>query len=738
MSIYRRILGAVILVCFCNFASAQTMIQKNNIKLSSDVMTPEALWAMGRIGGYAASPDGKHIAYSVAYYSVKENKSHHILYIMDADGKNQNRLTTSTKNETDAAWLSNDRIAFCTGGEVWSMNIDGTDRKQISNTNGEVEGFLFSPDGKKVILIKSIPYHGSIQKNPEDLPKATGRLVTDLMYRHWDHYVESIQHPFVLDIASGEMFDILEGEPYECPMQPFGGVEQLAWSPDSKYIAFTCRTKTGLAYSISTDSDIFLYDVEARDLNSQEHTRNLCKRGGEFGVNSCASMPYHGDGKQLDPTKTLKNQRINQEFKDLNVGYDQNPKFSPDGRYVAWLSMERDGYESDRNRLCVCDLQTGDKKYITESFDSNVDDFCWSDNKDAMIYFIGVWHGTENLYAINWKGELKQLTNDWADFGSLQMLNNKKQILAERHDYFNAADLYVITPNFKKPEKTDVEQITQENKHIFDQLAKGKVQQRWVKTTDDKQMMYWVILPPHFDETKKYPTLLFCEGGPQSPVSQFWSYRWNFMIMAAQGYVIIAPNRHGLPGFGSEWCEEISGDWTGQCMDDYLTAIDDAAENLPFVDKDRLGAVGASFGGFSVYYLAGHHDKRFKCFIAHDGAFNLESMYTDTEEVWFSNWEYEDAYWNKDLSANAKKTYDNSPHKFVDKWDTPILCIHGEMDYRINANQGMGAFNAAQLRGIPSELLIFPDENHWVLKPQNGILWQRTYFDWLAKWLKQD
>ncbi len=738
MSIYRRILGAVILVCFCNFASAQTMIQKNNIKLSSDVMTPEALWAMGRIGGYAASPDGKHIAYNVAYYSVKENKSHHILYIMDADGKNQNRLTTSTKNETDAAWLSNERIAFCTGGEVWSMNIDGTDRKQISNTNGEVEGFLFSPDGKKVILIKSIPYHGSIQKNPEDLPKATGRLVTDLMYRHWDHYVESIQHPFVLDIESGEMFDILEGEPYECPMQPFGGVEQLAWSPDSKYIAFTCRTKTGLAYSISTDSDIFLYDVEARDLNSQEHTRNLCKRGGEFGVNSCASMPYHGDGKQLDPTKTLKNQRINQEFKDLNVGYDQNPKFSPDGRYVAWLSMERDGYESDRNRLCVCDLQTGDKKYITESFDSNVDDFCWSDNKDAMIYFIGVWHGTENLYAINWKGELKQLTNDWADFGSLQMLNNKKQILAERHDYFNAADLYVITPNFKKPEKTDVKQITQENKHIFDQLAKGKVQQRWVKTTDDKQMMYWVILPPHFDETKKYPTLLFCEGGPQSPVSQFWSYRWNFMIMASQGYVIIAPNRHGLPGFGSEWCEEISGDWTGQCMDDYLTAIDDAAENLPFVDKDRLGAVGASFGGFSVYYLAGHHDKRFKCFIAHDGAFNLESMYTDTEEVWFSNWEYEDAYWNKDLSANAKKTYDNSPHKFVDKWDTPILCIHGEMDYRINANQGMGAFNAAQLRGIPSELLIFPDENHWVLKPQNGILWQRTYFDWLAKWLKQD
>jgi dipeptidyl aminopeptidase/acylaminoacyl peptidase len=418
-----------------------------------------------------------------------------------------------------------------------------------------------------------------------------------------------------------------------------------------------------------------------------------------------------------------------------NVGYDTNPQFSPDGQYVAWLSMERDGYESDRNRLCVYNLTTGEKKYMTESFDSNVDDFCWSDTKDAMIYFIGVWHGTENLYAINWKGEVKQLTDNWADFGSVQMLGDKKRLLMERHSYTECADLYLVTPG-KTAAKTKIEQITNENKHIFDQLAKPSVAQRWTKTTDGKDMMYWVIRPPHFDETKKYPTLLFCEGGPQSPVSQFWSYRWNFMIMASQGYVVIAPNRRGLPGFGSEWCEEISGDWTGQCMKDYLSAIDDAADNLAYVDRDRLGAVGASFGGFSVYYLAGHHDKRFKCFIAHDGAFNLESMYTDTEEVWFSNWEYDDAYWNKDQTERAKKTYANSPHLFVDKWDTPILCIHGEKDYRINANQGMGAFNAARLRGIPAELLIFPDENHWVLKPQNGILWQRTFFNWLDRWLK--
>ena len=341
-----------------------------------------------------------------------------------------------------------------------------------------------------------------------------------------------------------------------------------------------------------------------------------------------------------------------------------------------------------------------------------------------------------NIYQTNLAGEVKQMTEGWNDYGTIQMLGNTGKLLATRHSMSHPDDLFVVTPS-KKEKKAVVVQITDENKNIFDQLEMGKIQERWVKTTDGKDMQVWIILPPHFDVSKKYPTLLYCEGGPQSPVSQFWSYRWNFQIMAAHGYVIIAPNRRGLPGYGSAWNEEISGDWTGQCMYDYLSAIDDATTNLPFVDKDRLGAIGASFGGFSVYYLAGNHDKRFKCFIAHDGAFNLESMYTDTEEVWFSNWEYDDAYWNKDQTANAERTYKNSPHRFVDKWDTPILCIHGEKDYRINANQGMGAFNAARLRGIPAELLIFPDENHWVLKPQNGILWQRTFFNWLDRWLKQ-
>ena len=624
-------------------AQDDVKIGKQNIQLTSDLMTPEALWAMGRIGTAEANTDGSKIVYQIGYYSVKANKSQQKIAVINADGTGNTTLTIGTKSETDPTWL-NGKIAFLSGGQLWTMNADGSDRKQISKTTKDIEGFKFSPDGSKVILLHSIDFHEIIQKNPDDLPKATGRLVTDLMYRHWDHYVESIQHPYVYEVSSDGIAtngtDIIEGEPYECPMEPFGGMEQLAWSPDSKSIAYTCRKKTGLAYSISTDSDIYLYIIGTRE------TKNLCKPEGYV-------------EPEIDPTTTMKYQKVNaKENLVNNVGYDTNPQFSPDGKYVAWLSMERNGYEADRNRLCCYDLATGEKKYLTESFDSNVDAFVWSDNKETMIYFIGVWHATENLYAVNWKGELKQITDNWADFGSLSLMNNGKQLLMERHNYTSPADLYIVTPNFKKPEKTEIAQLTFENKHILDQLAKPKVQQRWVKTSDGKEMLTWVILPPNFDESKKYPTLLFCEGGPQSPVSQFWSYRWNFMIMASQGYVVVAPNRRGLPGFGQEWLEEISGDWTGQCMKDYLAAIDDAVKNLPYVDKDKLGAVGASFGGFSVYYLAGHHDKRFKAFISHDGAFNLESMYTDTEEVFFSNWEYDDAYWNKDQTANATRTYE--------------------------------------------------------------------------------
>jgi dipeptidyl aminopeptidase/acylaminoacyl peptidase len=696
-------------------------IGKSDITLSSDLMTPEALWAMGRIASAEASPDGKSIVYQVGYYSVKENKSHQVVCVIGQNGKAGRQLTTGTASETDPSWIEGGRrIAFLSDGQLWAMSPDGTNRVKLTNDKDGIEGFKFSPDGKKVVLLKSLPYHDIIKENPSDLPKASGRLVTDLNYRHWDHYVESIQHPFVADVTAngiGEAKDIMDGEPYEAPLAPFGGIEQISWSTDSKSIAYTCRKKTGVDYAISTDADIYLYDTQTGK------TLNLCKPAGYKPV-------------AVDPTHTMKDQAVNsKENLANNPGYDTNPQFSPDGKYIAWQSMARDGYESDRNRLCIYDLATGEKKYVTETFDSNVDAFCWSADSKTLS-FIGVWHGCVNMYQTNLKGEVRQLTEDWADFVSIAPANDGGKLLAMRQSMSAPTDIYIVTPG-KDVKRTKVEQVTFENKHLLDQLSLGKMKQRWVKTTDGKDMLCWIMLPSHFDASKKYPTLLFCEGGPQSPVSQFWSYRWNIQIMAANGYVVVLPNRRGLPGFGSEWNEEVSGDWTGQCMNDYLSAIDDAAANLPFVDRDRLGAVGASFGGFSVYYLAGHHDKRFKCFISHDGAFNLESMYTDTEEAWFSNWEYEDAFWNKQLTPNAKRTYDNSPHKFVDKWDTPILCIHGEKDYRINYNQGMGAFNAARMKGIPAELLIFPDENHWVLKPQNGILWQRTFFNWLDRWLKK-
>ena len=506
------------------------------------------------------------------------------------------------------------------------------------------------------------------------------------------------------------MKDLLEGEPYECPVLPFGGSEQFCWSPDGQQIAYTSRKKTGVAYATSTDTDIYIYNV------STGETTNVCKPAGY-------TEP------EADALCSLEKQAKNQSTEDINAGYDQDPQFSPDGKMLAWKSMKRDGYESDRTRLCVMDLKSGKKTYVTEEFESGVDAFSWADDSKTL-YFVGVWQARSMVYQTNLKGKVEAITTGDFDYGTAVSLPGNKQLLANRHSISSPDDLYLLTPVKRKG--TVVKQITYENREILSKLKMGNVEERWVETTDGKKELCWVIYPPHFDKNKQYPTLLFCEGGPQSPVSQFWSYRWNFQIMAANGYIIIAPNRRGLPGFGMEWLEQISGDYTGQCMQDYLSAIDDICKE-PYVDKDRLGCVGASFGGFSVYWLAGHHDKRFKAFIAHDGIFNTTQQYYETEEMWFANW---DLGGTPDRHSNAK-AFAESPHLYVDKWDTPILCIHGEKDYRILHSQGQSAFSAARMHGIPAELLLYPDENHWVLKPQNGILWQRTFFRWLDRWLKK-
>ena len=693
------VLAAVVVAAYYSMrdknGTGKVNIGKSDIKIEDGRLTPEVLWSMGRIGGVALSPDATRIAYQVTYYSVKENASHTVIYVMDEDGGNAKLLTRTSKSEHSPVWIDNDHIAFLSVSkgvqQIFSMDADGKHRRQLSFTDKDVEGFLFSPDLKNVLMVMSVPNPLVKETQYEDLPKASGMIADDLMFRHWDTWVTTLPHPFLAAFdgkrVADKSVDLLEGEPYESPLLPFGGVEQFAWSPDGKSIAYTCRKKAGAEYTKSTDSDIYLYSIESGE------TKNLCKLPGT---------------------------------QDFNMGYDINPKFSADGRYIAWQSMERDGYESDINRLYVMDLNDGSKKSVSGNFDSNVDDFIWAGDKN-YFYFIGSWQGCMSLFTVDLQGNVIPVNTDACDYNSLA-LGNKNRLIVTRQSMRFATEIYSVDIRRGMAEK-----LTNENGHIFSQLDNIKVEARAVKTTDGKDMLTWVVFPPNFDETKKYPTVLLCEGGPQSMVSQFWSYRWNFRIMAAQGYIVVAPNRRGLPGFGKKWLEDISGDYGGQCMKDLLSAIDDISKES-YVDKDRLGCVGASFGGYSVYWLAGHHEGRFKCFIAHDGIFNLEQQYLETEEMWFPQWDLGGPFWDKNKVTES--TYATSPHLFADKWDTPILCIHGEKDYRILYSQAVSAFQAARLRGVPAELLLFPDENHWVLKPQNGVLWQRTYFNWLDRWLK--
>lgn len=690
MKIKTMLMALAVLATSCATKDETPLIGKQNPKIENGLMTPEVLWSFGRIAGTQVSPDGTKILYSVSYYSIPENKGNSELFVMNTDGSDKKQITQTPVREASAKWMKDgEHIAFLSSEsgsmQLWIMNADGSKRKQITDREGGVNDFVFSPDEKMLLFVADVKYGESTKDKYPDLDKASGIIVKDLMYKHWDEWVSTVPHPFVAEFTGKKIKnekDILKGEPYESPMKPFGGIEQLAWSADGKTIAYTCRKKTGKEYALSTNSDIYFYNIE--------------------------------NGKTENKTEGM-------------MGYDQNPVFSSDGKWLAWESMERDGCESDKIRLFIMNIETGEKTDLSANFDQNSEKLVWSADSKS-IYLVSCWHALTQIYRVDIDDNtITQITKGAHDYAFVAEAKDK--LIGVKHSISKPDEIYSIDP--KSGAETE---LSFENKEILAQLNMGKVEERWITTTDNKQMLTWVIYPPDFDSTKTYPTLLYCQGGPQSSVSQFWSYRWNFQLMAANGYIIVAPNRRGLPGFGMEWLEQISGDYGGQNMKDYLSAIDALAKE-PFVNKDKLGCIGASYGGFSVYWLAGHHEKRFKAFLAHDGMFNLPQQYLETEEMWFVNWDLGGAYWDK-ANATAQGSYANSPHLFVDKWDTPILVIHGEKDYRILASQGMAAFNAAILRGVPAEMLIFPDENHWVLKPQNGVLWHRTFYEWLDKWLK--
>ena len=667
------------------------LIDKPEFKSANRTFDIEALEALGRVSGPAVSPDGKKVLYGVSYESVEQNKSNNELYVMNIDGSDATRLTHTPQSEGQAAWINGGKeIAFVAEKDgkpqMWVMNADGTGCRVVSRLENGVAGFLVSPDGKKVLVISSVKYGRTAADVYPDLPKANARIIDDLMYKHWDEWVTEIPHPFIADFdgySLKKIKDIMDGEPYESPMKPFGGIESFAWSPDSKQVVYVSRKKTGMEYAVSTNSDLYLYDLE------KATTRNL--------------------------TEGM-------------MGYDTAPAFSPDGTQLAWLSMEHDGYESDKNRIFVMDMATGTRTDLTANWDYTADAIAWNPNGKS-IYFLAPYLGVTPIFSIDVATKAVSMVTsgaDIADYAALAPVDDKT-IVTMRHSMLYPNEIFSVTDR-KATALTDV------NRDVLSQIDAPSLEKVMVPTTDGKEMTTWVVLPPNFDPAKKYPAILYCQGGPQQAVSQFWSYRWNLMLMASNGYIVIAPNRRGLPGFGTEWNAQISGDYPGQNMQDYLSAVD-YMKQRPYVDGDHIGAVGASYGGFSVYMLAGIHENRFAALIAHAGIFNTEAQYLETEEMWFANWDLGGAFWEKD-NAVAQRTFANSPHKFVDRWNTPILVTHGEYDYRILSSQGEMAFNAARLRGVPAEMVIFPDENHWILKPQNAILWQRVFFRWLDRWLK--
>jgi dipeptidyl aminopeptidase/acylaminoacyl peptidase len=678
----KRLILSLALLPLCLWTAAE----------AQEVMTPETLWSLRRVSGPAVSPDGTRFVYGVRVYDIAENRGNTDLFLLSVNGGDPVRLTDTPGSESNYAWRPDgQRIGFLSAEsgsvQLWEIDPTGLNMRQVSDIEGGIGNFAYSPTGTHVSFTRNVKLDRTVQEVYPDLPKADARIMDGLMYRHWDAWRDyAYSHLFVADYDNGRIgtpVDVMPGERYDTPLNPFGGVEQIAWSPDGRRIAYTSKKLVGTEYATSTNSDIYVYDLASRS------TSNI--------------------------TEGM-------------MGYDIEPTYSPDGRYMAWLSMRRDGYEADRNRLFIRDVRSGIFSELTVGFDQDAHGPVWSPTS-RTIYFTSEKQGTIQLFAADITDAIiSQVTEGQHDYGAFAVAARRggTSLIASRTSMAAPADIFQVDAT------TGVAtQLTFANADILGNIELGEVEPRWVTTTDDKEMLAWVIYPPGFDPTQQYPALLYCQGGPQGTVSQFFSYRWNFQMMAANGYVVIAPNRRGVPSFGQEWKEEISGDWGGQAMQDLLSAIDDIAQE-PYVDANRLGAVGASFGGYSVFWLAGNHAGRFKVFIAHDGAFNLESMYGATEEMFFPNFDLKGAYWDNPYS------YEHfSPHNFVGNWDTPILVIHGQKDFRLPVTESMQAFTAAQLQGIPSRFLYFPEENHWVLSAQDGIVWQRVFFDWLDRYLKQ-
>ena len=672
---------------------AESIIGRPSVSVGDGHFTPELMWKLGKMGEFDVSPDGARIAFTTTYYDMEQNKGNAELYVMPANGESSPiRLTNTSQNEFNPVWLNPYTLLFARGNDIVSIDIENKTEKVMATVENGLEGFKISPDGTQIIFISDLPVKrpGHIDSLFAGLSQTTGRINEDLMYRHWDSWVDEYPHIFLAAINNGlvnvdKAVDIIGAEAFECPMRPWGGVEQFNFSPDGKRIAYTCRKKTGKDYSLSTNSDIYVYTIE--------------------------------NGQTVNISEGI-------------MGYDQNPVFSHDGSKLAWESMEHDGYESDKLRLMVYDFATNTKTDYTENFDYGVSGISWSDD-DSKLLAVVMYRGTNEIFSFDAKTKaIRQVTKGCHDVNGFILHGN--DIYANEVSMQHPAEIFHYVANDTNQSGT---QLTNINTDVLGMVKMGRTEPHWIPTSDGKGMLVWLIYPFNYDSTKTYPALLFCEGGPQSMVSQFWSTRWNFEVMSGAGYFVIAPNRRGCPGFGTAWCEEISGDYGGLCMKDYMTATDYFAKNMPQIDAERIGACGASFGAYSIYWLAGHNENhRFKAFLAHNGMFNFEQQCLETEEYWFTNWDLGGPYWEK--NAKTAHSYANSPHLFVDKWNTPICVVHSEFDFRIVASQGMAAYNAAKLRGLDARYLYFPDETHWVLKPQNSLLWHRNFIDWFDKYLK--